>query len=310
MNLNAFQRTAITTVAATLFLILVGGLVRAAGAGLGCPDWPKCFGMWIPPTSAADLPAGFEAGQFNVYKTWIEYINRLIGMVIGLLIMATFALSIRFRKQKPAVFYSSAIALILVLVQGWLGGRVVQTGLSEWLITIHMLLAMVIVNVLLYATFKASTDLFTIKIGESLRKKLLWTTMILLFFTILQMILGTQVREAIDVIKNSTYVPPRTFWIDSLDSVFTVHRSFSWVVFFTGAYLYYVLLNGKAEGIVLYLGQLIIVFILLQLGTGIGLEHFNMPRVLQVLHLVGVALMICSQFLFILILGLMANKNK
>ena len=101
MKLNAYQKTAIVTVFATLFLILVGGLVRAAGAGLGCPDWPKCFGTWIPPTSADALPAGFDESQFNVWKTWIEYINRLIGVLIGFLITATFALSFRYRKEKP-----------------------------------------------------------------------------------------------------------------------------------------------------------------------------------------------------------------
>ncbi len=115
MKLNTFQKTAILTVAATLFLILVGGLVRAAGAGLGCPDWPKCFGMWIPPTSLGELPSQFDASQFNVYNTWIEYVNRLVGVLIGLLITGTFVLSFRYRKAKPTVFYSSFAAFVLVL---------------------------------------------------------------------------------------------------------------------------------------------------------------------------------------------------
>ncbi|MEX0720032.1 MAG: COX15/CtaA family protein, partial [Balneolaceae bacterium] len=302
-------KTAITTVAATLFLILVGGLVRAAGAGLGCPDWPTCFGMWIPPTNLADLPAGFDASQFNVYKTWIEYINRLVGVLIGLLIIATFALSFRYRKEKSAVFYSSFIALVLVIFQGWLGGLVVRSELNEWLITIHMLVAMVLVNMLLYAAFKASTDLFKVLIDESLRKKLLWIASILLAFTLIQLVLGTQVREAIDVIKDSEFVPPRSFWLDSLGNIFPIHRSFSWVVFLMGAYFYYVLQKGKAEGIILNLGQLIIFLILFQVGIGIGLYHLDMPRVLQVLHLVGAALLICGQFLFILVLGLAANPG-
>ena len=157
MNFNTYQKVALTTVGATIFLIFVGGLVRASGAGLGCPDWPKCFGMWIPPLSAAELPAAYDASAFNVYKTWTEYINRLIGVVIGLLIMATFALSFRYRKVKPSITISSGTAFILVLVQGWLGGQVVATGLDEWLITLHMILAMIIMLTLIYAVFKASS---------------------------------------------------------------------------------------------------------------------------------------------------------
>jgi len=302
MKLNAFQKTAITTVGATLFLILVGGLVRAAGAGLGCPDWPKCFGMWVPPTSLADLPASFDASQFNVYKTWIEYLNRLVGVVIGLLITATFLLSLRYRKSKPTVFYSSAAAFVLVLFQGWLGGVVVKTGLHEGLITAHMLVAMVIVATLLYAAFEATSDLFKIRIEETFRKKVLWTMWVLLGLTMVQLVMGTQVREAIDVIKMAENVPSRSVWLDQVGSIFPIHRSFSWFVILSGVFLFYLLKKDKAEGLVMKLGQWNVILVLLQVLIGVGLYYLDMPRILQVLHLVGMAVMVCAQFFMILVL--------
>ncbi|MEX2364829.1 MAG: COX15/CtaA family protein, partial [Balneolaceae bacterium] len=158
--------------------------------------------------------------------------------------------------------------------------------------------------------FKASTDLISIRIEENFRKKLLWLVSVLFALTIIQMILGTQVREAIDLVKGSEYVPPRSFWIDSIGTIFPIHRSFSWLIFLAGAYLFYMLRKEKAEGLILQLGQLNIFLILLQLGTGLALYYYDMPRVLQVLHLVGIALMVCAQFLFILVLGLAANKKR
>lgn len=304
MNLNTYQKTAIATVLATLFLIFVGGLVRAAGAGLGCPDWPKCFGLWIPPTNIADLPAGFDARDFNVYKTWIEYLNRLVGVVIGLLITATFLLSLKYRKSKPEIFYSSGLAFVLVLIQGWLGGQVVKTGLNEWMITIHMVLAMIIVNVLIFAAYRATQTKIKIRIGAELRKKLLWLTGAILIFTMIQLVLGTQVRESVDLIKNAPMVPPRSAWLEiMMDGLFPAHRSFSWVLMLAAGMLLYILKNENAEGVVNILGQSVALLIFLQVGSGIGLAYLDMPRMLQVAHLLIVALMICSQFLLLLILS-------
>ena len=79
---------------AVFLVILAGGIVRMTQSGMGCPDWPTCFGMWIPPTDASQLPVDFEKylskqdidHSFNVYHTWIEYINRLLGAILGLFI--------------------------------------------------------------------------------------------------------------------------------------------------------------------------------------------------------------------------------
>ena len=304
MKLNTYQKTAITTVIATLFLILVGGLVRAAGAGLGCPDWPKCFGSLIPPTNAADLPPEFDPSQFNAVKTWIEYVNRLVGVTIGLLITATFALSFKYRKESPSIFYSSLAAFVLVLVQGWLGGQVVKSELSEWMITLHMVLALIIVTVLLYATFKATADFVKVNLSENLRVMLYRTGVVLLALTMVQLVLGTQVREGIDIIKEAAYVPERSTWLESVGDIFLVHRSYSWILFIAGTYLAYLVWKEKLEGVIAKLGYTNFGLIVAQIAIGVGLEFLDMPRVLQVLHLVGIALMVCTQFLMLLVVRL------
>ncbi|HKK24639.1 MAG TPA: COX15/CtaA family protein [Gracilimonas sp.] len=305
MKLNTYQKVAITTVLATIFLIFVGGLVRAAGAGLGCPDWPKCFGMWIPPTTATELPAAFDPSQFNVFKTWTEYINRLIGVVIGFLILSTFVLSFRYRKSRPAVFYSSAAAFVMVLFQGWLGGQVVLTGLSEWLITVHMILAMAIMAVLLYAAYKATSEFLSVDLSDNIRRGLFWTGVVLLIFTLGQTVLGTQVREAVDLVKNANPTSPRESWLDLIGSIDEYHRTLSWSVFLPGLLIGYLGVWKSGSNLISKLSLAIVGVILFQIALGAGLYYLGMPPAYQVFHLVGVAVLICLEFLLLLVV-----KNK
>lgn len=302
MKLNLYQKTAITTVIATLVLILVGGLVRAAGAGLGCPDWPQCFGMWIPPTSAADLPSQYDASLFNPVHTWLEYVNRLIGVLIGFLIALTFLFSFRYRKTDPVVTISSGIAFFLVLVQGWLGGQVVKSGLSAGMITVHMMLAMIIINTLLFASFKAMNEQLSTTLKPGTKKVLMIVSGAILFVTLVQLVLGTQVREAVDVAKNVLKLP-RESWIDTSDLLYVVHRSFSWIVIILSVGLVYVNRKRDVPGRLIKLGYVIFSLIILQMLLGLGMERLNIPGTLQLLHLVSVSILICVEFLFMLIVG-------
>src|SRR5215468_5619383 len=115
---SSFQRLALWTTATTYFLILVGGLVRASGAGLGCPDWPRCFGSWIPPASAAELPPQFDLSLFNPTLMWTEYLNRLLGMAVGLLILATVVAAWRRHRREPRILWTTVAALLLTGFQG------------------------------------------------------------------------------------------------------------------------------------------------------------------------------------------------
>ncbi len=300
MPYDRFLKLAMATVAATLFLIFIGGLVRATGAGLGCPDWPKCFGVWIPPTSAADLPAGYDAADFNAVKTWTEYVNRLIGVLIGLLITATALSSLRFRKSNPVVTYSSAGAFVLVLFQGWLGGMVVRSGLHEGLITAHMLLAMVIVGLLMLGTFKASARPGRWVLPAGTRSWLTTLSLVLLVISLVQMGLGTQVREHVDVAKNAMPPVPRAQWLEGAGWIDGVHRSFSWVVLVAVALLMRAVRRPDMPAWVRKWAYAVAGLVGLQIAAGIGLAYLEMPAPLQVVHLSGAAGLVSAVFVLLL----------
>ena len=202
-----FRRFGILTIASVFFLIFIGGLVRSTGSGMGCPDWPKCFGQWIPPSDISELPldyktkfavAGKEIADFDAFKTWTEYYNRLIGVVIGLFVFLTVFFALPYLKStNKKIFWLSFLAFILVGFQGWIGSIVVSTDLATYMITIHMLIALIIVALLIY-TVSASQDFVIYQINPfSGLKTLIW---VLLIIAIVQTVSGTQVREAIDEI--------------------------------------------------------------------------------------------------------------
>src|SRR5687767_5004446 len=118
-----FNRFGLLTVGAIYFLIFVGGWVRITGSGMGCPDWPKCFDQWVPPTEVSQLPEDYQTrfaapgkpvAVFNVYHTWTEYVNRMVGVLIGLFIGITMVSSFQFRKTEPIITLYAVLSFILV----------------------------------------------------------------------------------------------------------------------------------------------------------------------------------------------------
>ena len=127
------------------------------GSGMGCPDWPKCFGSWIPPTNISDLPVnykeiyahrGYDKLDFNPFNTWTEYINRLLGLLSGLFCCAL--LGVSFYIRDTWLITATSFLVLLMGFQGWMGAVVVYSVLAPFKITIHMLIALLIVTVLLY----------------------------------------------------------------------------------------------------------------------------------------------------------------
>lgn len=330
MSINrSFYRLTLTTLVAVYLLILVGGVVRSTGSGMGCPDWPKCFGQWVPPTSVEQLPEDYkeiysanrheknirfakylsafgftktadqlltdesirEEADFNPVKTWIEYINRLIGVIIGLLIFAVFAYSIRFWNTHRTWTILAFTTFVLVGFQGWIGSIVVSTNLTPWTITLHMFLALIIVALLIFLANQSRV---------SFRQQLIVPGMapwiiLCMAIVLVQILLGTQVREALDQV--ATRIADRNAWIEALGGSFLIHRSFSWVVMLAHVGLFWKLKKSGMEQ------RFILTLFLLILGTlltGIGMAYLAVPPFLQPVHLLLATVTFGFQFLLAL----------
>lgn len=279
---------------------------------MGCPDWPKCFGSWVPPTSVEQLPENYKESyaqyrdkknqkfvrllrsigmtetadqisndktilveaDFNPVKTWIEYLNRIVGVVIGLLIVLLFARSLKYRQSSPILFWLSLATLIAVIFQGWFGSIVVSTNLTQWTITVHMFLAMLIVAILVYLLHASAEERLAVPVASSIK----WWLLVCAGLLLIQTFLGTQVREAIDRLAGAS----RDTWISSLGAEFIIHRSFSWLLVIAHGYLLWKLYETSAAKT---LTTTLMVLILASVLSGVGMAYGGVPPFLQPLHL-------------------------
>jgi len=297
---------------AVYFLVLVGGVVRATGSGMGCPDWPTCFGSVVPPTRIEQLPTDYKAqyaayrdkknqkfakylsmigmnatadqlladrsvleeSDFNSIKTWTEYINRLVGVIIGLFIIALFVASWPLRSAYSRLFVGAAALLVLVIFQGWFGSIVVSTNLTPWTITIHMFLAIAMVFLLIWLFIRSGDG--QVVISSEIRP---WLIAGIVAFAV-QIFLGTEVRSVLDQLADSNL--DRSAWIVAAGGTFLIHRSFSWGLIAILTVIYLKLRKTGAEKS----SYLVPVLLLLcSVLTGTAMAYFAVPAAMQPIHL-------------------------
>ena len=328
------------TIVSLFVLILAGGVVRSTGSGMGCPDWPKCFGRIVPPTSEAELPIGYEqeyiAGRkaknerfanmldrfgniglanqirndksilvhedFNAAKTWTEYINRLTGATTGVLLLLCAVFSFTFFKIKKRIFVLSVANVFLVGYQGWLGSIVVSTNLMPWIITVHMVLALLILGISIYTYFKARSlrdkDLLVNHTSSGIK----WLAALGLVLIVCQVAIGTGVREQIDGLADAFVA--RGEWIGRLTGEYYVHRTLALVTSAVIVLLFFVVRSRFATNTPQSrFTNLLLVLLVLQIISALVLSHFDVPPYAQTVHLVLASLLFGTEYYLMLLLG-------
>ncbi|QDK77302.1 heme A synthase [Spirosoma sp. KCTC 42546] len=297
-----FRSLVFLTIIVIYLVILAGGIVRSTGSGMGCPDWPKCFGRWVPPTEISQLPVNYQAiygaklkgeVEFNPLKTWIEYANRLVGVLSGFFVFATLIASLSYLRRDKVIFWGSLGAFLLIGANGWLGSQVVATELAPHMITIHMLLAIALVFALLFVLLRASAPKQPRILNAASQQRLL---LVAIALTLGQIVLGTQVRDALDIVAKSFDYTNRESWIDQLDWRFYIHRSFSLVLLAFHLFVIYRLRKLNVVGRISDLIKALFAVVVIEIGTGVLMAYFGVPAVAQPIHLVLALVMIGLQF--------------
>ena len=326
--LEKFSKVVRVAFISVYLIFLAGSFVRMTGSGMGCPDWPKCFGYYIPPTSEETLiwqaNTSYEKGMmitkdevllsaisdftssetynqnnweqytkhdyavFNVFHTWTEYINRLVSVLAGFVFLFLMYKSLAFWKTKRSLTLLSFGAFALMLFEAWLGKTVVDSNLKPTLITIHMVVGLIIIAILL-RTYYLSRPQKTFK-PNSLFTKLLIVSVI---FSLVQIAMGTQVRQFIDEQVKMFGFENKEYSLMNPSFKFYFHRSFTIAIVLVNFGMFYL---NQTKQLGYNLVNWIVGLIFLEIITGILMYYAEFPIGTQALHLMAGAILFGLQF--------------
>jgi len=341
-----FQRFNLITIFLLFAVILAGAVVRASGSGMGCPDWPKCFGRYIPPTNVNQLPKDYKKKyiaqnvaknnrfaktldvfgfgdlakriredksilipeDFNASQTWTEYVNRLVTGVVGIFLIFTLIFSFSYRKERKLIPFLTILVVILVGFQAWLGSLVVSTNLVPWVVTVHMLVALGIL----------ALSISTWHLAKVVGKHQLHTSPIThvvallgLIISVVQIVFGTEVREKIDAISGHLQGGYREDWINNAGTIFFQHRDIAIIVVLANIVLFALIRNGfTRHSVQQQTMSFIFLMIMLQVVTGVLLSYWSLPPVAQASHIVIASFIFGAQFYLMLNLYTSVRKQE
>ncbi len=314
-----------------ILLVVVGATVRVTGSGLGCPDWPTCWGCIIPPTSADQIDvskldmAKFKRhaakkgidpdtitrdtvlASFDPVHTWIEFFNRLTSLPLGFSTLLLAIVSFWAKRYKWWVVGLSWFCLADVIGNAIMGAVVVSSGLQPGIITLHMALAFLLIAVLVTIIWMTRPDDAPLQIDSRYRKSILIASLIFFACLFCEGLMGSQLREQTDELAIAAAGLDRSEWIEQLGTmlIYKVHRSFSWTLLVTSALVLFWV--GKAESGKIAEPKWIFAMVIAMMLMGIVLAHVAILQLVQVLHVGCTAVLLAITWHWIL--RLLAKKT-
>ena len=323
---NKYRKLIWVSVFLTLDLIVFGAFTRLTDSGLGCPDWPGCYGAANPFLAHADIVAAETlnpTGPVTVAKAWIEMIHRYLAMAIGVLIVAMMAQAwYQWRKsQGTRPEYKPGMPTFLfffVCLQGAFGAWTVTLKLQPVIVTIHLLLGMGLLALLVWYGGRQNqliSPVRTLSGSPTAMRKIRWLAGISAVLLVVQIALGGWVSTNYATLACTDFplcggklVPDMDFehgftlWRElgktaaghyipfaALTAIHWIHRNAGFIVALVAGYTAW-----RAWGnVVLHKTARYIALVLAaQIATGLATIYFSFPLTIAVLHNAGAALLV------------------
>lgn len=327
MGVNSgYKRFTKITIFFTIFVVFAGSMVKVTGSGMGCPDWPKCFGYYIPPFEEDKLlwKSNFEyhsgemifwaddllkanqdfitGSEFN-FKNWsvydehdykiykpmhtiIEYVNRLVSVLLGFAVAFMIFYGFKSKTRKGLNIFFSLLALFLIGFNAWLGKLVVEGVLNPTDISSHMLAAFALVMALSFTHAQNSEE-------ESfeypkLYKRLQYGAFIYLLY---QLIMGVVLRQTFDTYADM----PRVEWVNNAGINFLLHRSSSLIYVALAVITYRILKNVPRNTFEWRNFRWVIILTISEIVSGAVMGYLEVPKSAQPFHVIVSSILLLVQ---------------
>jgi len=315
---DRYKKLAWVTVFFTFDLIVFGAFTRLTDSGLGCPDWPGCYGEANPFLAHQEIRAAealMPTGPVTVFKAWIEMIHRYLAMGVGVLIIASLVIGWRLWRRTQASRYAPrlpAFLLFFVCLQGAFGAWTVTLKLQPVIVTMHLLLGLSLFALLIWHAMRQSQQPTVAPTAHALRVP----AAIALIVAFVQIGLGGWVSTNYAALACSGFplcqgewMPEQmdfnhgfTLWralgmtsggeylpFEALVAIHWVHRLFAVVVVVIVGWMAY---RASSVPGLERLGRALLWLILAQFCTGMATVLLDWPLTIAVLHNAGAALLV------------------
>lgn len=315
---DRYPRLAWLTAFLALDLIMFGAFTRLTDSGLGCPDWPGCYGHSNPLSAGEHIQAAETAmptGPVTRVKAWIEMIHRYFAMGVGVLIIVLMVQAWRRWRNEPGHSpWLPTVIFLAVCIQGAFGALTVTMRLQPLIVTLHLLGGMTVLALLTWLALRESQRQQVGEAAAGLRTHAVLALLVLAVQIALggwvstnyavmacpdfPLCHGRWIPEALDLENGFTLWRPlgqtgEGEWIPfaALVAIHWVHRSFAYVVFLVLGWL--VWRAWRRPGLTAW-SRGTALLLLLQLATGLSNVLLAWPLPLAVLHNGGAALLVMS----------------
>lgn len=316
---DKYRKLVLVTLFLTFDLIMFGAFTRLTDSGLGCPDWPGCYGQANPLQAHSDISAAETAmptGPVTVVKAWIEMIHRYLAMGIGVLIVAMMIIAWRrwLQSNRHATKFSPlfpTILFVFVCIQGAFGAWTVTMKLQPIIVTIHLLLGMTLLALLAWFGARLSDHPAVPNSAAALRTP----AALALLLLIIQIALGGWVSTNYaalacmdfplcqgELFPQMDFANGFTLWRDlgktahgdylpiaAFTALHWTHRTFAFVVI---ALVSRVALGALKIAALLKTARWLLIMIVLQFAIGVSTVFLKLPLALAVAHNGGAALLL------------------
>ncbi|CAM3709006.1 COX15/CtaA family protein [Polynucleobacter brandtiae] len=314
---SLFQKLNWVLVFMVFDLIVFGAFTRLSDSGLGCPDWPGCYGTSNPWHALGEIQlaeAAMPTGPVTVLKAWIEMIHRYLAMTVGALILIQLGLAFsKIKSMGKGPLLGSFALLLLVCIQGAFGAWTVTLKLQPIIVTIHLMLALVLLSCL---TVYAQRNQQLLAKPKLISGKLLFIAFVVLA---MQTFLGAWVSTNYAVLACPDFPTcmgtfmPETAWKEgfsvwrelgmnaqgeylspiALQTIHWAHRVFAIGVMAVLGYLGISILRISHDVPELRrIAQLLLALLILQVLTGISNVVFQWPLIAALMHTAGSAALV------------------